>query len=99
MRKLVVVRLRHFVARSRSLSLCQYPAALSYDVFLVARRSRMWCLHDIGRDSWVWGEQEALSTMNSPPELGGRTPHREDALVRWKRGGPWMKWLLNLIII
>ena len=37
---------------------------------LVVRDSRMWCPHDIGRDSWVWGEQEALKMMNSPHELG-----------------------------
>ena len=30
------------------------------DVFSVVRHSRMWCPHDVGRDSWVWGEQEAL---------------------------------------
>ena len=30
----------------------------------------MWCPHDIGRDSWVWGEQEALWNMNSPHEVG-----------------------------
>ena len=37
----------------------------------VVRDSRMWCPHDIGRDSWVRGEQEALKMMNSPHELGG----------------------------
>ena len=26
--------------------------------------------HDIGRDSWVWGEQETLYMMNSPHEVG-----------------------------
>jgi len=30
----------------------------------------MWCLHDIGRDSWVWGEQEALYNIISPHEVG-----------------------------
>ena len=34
------------------------------------RDSRMWCPHDIGRDSWVWGEQGTLEMMNSPHELG-----------------------------
>ena len=33
---------------------------LAHSVFSVVRHSRMWCLHDIGRDSWVWGEQETL---------------------------------------
>ena len=36
----------------------------------VVRYSRMWCPHDIGRDSWVWGEQGTLEMMNSPHELG-----------------------------
>ena len=37
---------------------------------LVVRDSRMWCPHDIGRDSWVWGEQGALYTIHSPHEVG-----------------------------
>ena len=36
----------------------------------VVRESRMWCPHDIGRDSWVWGEQETLYMMISPHEVG-----------------------------
>ena len=47
------------------------------DVFSVVRRSRMWCPHDIGRDSWVWGEQETLWFMNSPREVG------DEALTVW----------------
>ena len=39
-------------------------------MFPVVRDSRMWCPHDIGRDSWVWGEQETLYTLNSPHEVG-----------------------------
>ena len=39
-------------------------------VFSVVRNSRMWCPHDIGRDSWVWGEQEALYNIISPHEVG-----------------------------
>ena len=39
-------------------------------VFSVVRDSRMWCPHDIGRDSWVWGEQGALGIMHSPHEVG-----------------------------
>ena len=60
-------------------------------VFAVVRRSRMKCPHDIGRDSWVWGEQETLLMMNSPDECGGRTLRREERLVGRKRGGPWVK--------
>ena len=38
--------------------------------FSVVRDSRMWCPHDIGRDSGVWGEQETLWSLNSPHEVG-----------------------------
>ena len=49
------------------------------DIFPVVRSSRMWCAHDIGRESWVWGEQEALWKMSSPHKVGeealtGRSP-------------------------
>ena len=48
------------------------PLAISYarDVFSVVRDSRMWCPHNVGRDSWVWGEQETLYTLNSPHRVG-----------------------------
>jgi len=39
-------------------------------VFLAVRDSRMWCPHDTGRDSWVWGEQGTLEMMSSPHEVG-----------------------------
>ena len=39
-------------------------------VFAVVRDSRMWCPHDIGRDSWAWGEQETLAMINSPTKWG-----------------------------
>ena len=39
-------------------------------VFSAVRDSRLLCPHDIGRDSWVWGEQEALEMMKSPHEVG-----------------------------
>ena len=45
-------------------------STLARDVFSVVRRSRMWCPRDIGRDSWVWGEQDTLKMMNSPHEVG-----------------------------
>ena len=47
-----------------------WSAFVARDVFSVVRDSRMWCPHDIGRDSWVWGEQEALEMLNSPHEVG-----------------------------
>ena len=64
----------------------------------VVRYSRMWCPHDIGRDSWVWGEQGTLGMMNSPHEVGDEAFHRVDPVDGRKRGGPWVRWLLNLII-
>ena len=46
------------------LLLCGFPRpsllAVVRIVFAIVRRSRMKCPHDIGRDSWVWGEQETL---------------------------------------
>ena len=70
-------------------------------VCLVVRDSRMWCPHGIGRDSWVWGEQKTLCSMNSPHEVGEEARHRMDLVVGRKRGVPGVRWLLlllNLII-
>ena len=56
---------------SRSvINACLNWCGTARDVFSVIRHSRMWCPYDIGRESWVWGEQEALCTMNSPHEVG-----------------------------
>ena len=60
-------------------------------VFSVVRDSRMWCPHDIGRDSWVWGEQETLYNIISPHEVGEEAVTDLDSLVVRKRGGPWVK--------
>ena len=49
----------------------------SYLVCWVVRHSRMWCPHDIGRDSWVWGEQETLWSINSPHKVG------DEAFTLW----------------
>ena len=51
----------------------RHGVSLIRDVSLVACDSRMWCPHGIGRDSWVWGKQGTLETMNSPHELGDET--------------------------
>ena len=40
------------------------------DVRSVVRSSRMWCPHNIGRDSWVWREQETLYLMDFRHEVG-----------------------------
>ena len=65
----------------------------------VVRYSRMWCPHDIGRDSWVWGEQGTLGMINSPHEVGDEAFHRVDPVDRRKRGGPWVRWLLLLLLL
>ena len=49
-------------------------AYLACYVCSVVRDSRMWCPHDIGRDSWVWGEQGTLEMMSSPHEVGDEAP-------------------------
>ena len=74
---------------------------MSYLVCWVVRDSRMWCPHDIGRDSWVWGEQETLCNILSPHEVGEEALTDVDQVVVRKRGGPWVKLLLllNAIII
>ena len=59
-------------------------------MFSVVRRSRMKCPHNIGRDSWVWGEQESLGKINSPHEVGEepfteRSPLSGDS-VPWNGG-------------
>ena len=60
------------------------------DVFPIVRESRMWCPHDIGRDSWVWGEQETLCTLNSPHEVGEEAVSKRSPLsgdsVPWNGG-------------
>ena len=54
--------------------------AQACDVFSVVRHSRMWCPHDIGRDSWVWGKQETLWMMNSPHEVGEEALSKRSSL-------------------
>ena len=63
----------------------------------VVRDSRMWCPHDIGRDSWVWGEQEALKMMNSPHELGDEAPI-ERSPCREEAGWPLVENFVSLLI-
>ena len=65
--------LREQLCSSFTVALC---SSMSYFVCWVVCYSRMWCPHDIGRDSWVWGEQETLCKTNSPHEVG------EEALSR-----------------
>ena len=50
-------------------------------VFFGGRPSsmKMWSPDDIGRESWVWEEQEALWVVDSPRKVG------EEALAEWIR--------------
>ena len=57
-------------------------------VFSAVRDSRMWCPHDIGRDSWVWGEQGTLGIMNSPQEVGEEASSPRGSRCREKTGWP-----------
>ena len=58
----------------------------------------MWCLHDIGRDSWVRGEQEALKMMNSPHELGDEAP-TERSPCREEAGWPLGKMIVVVVVV
>ena len=57
----------------------------------------MKCPHDIGRDSWVWGEQGTLSKTDSPHEVG------EEALC--KKGPlsgesvPWNGGVMVVVVV
>ena len=79
--------LREQLCSSFTVALC---SSMSNFVCSVVRHSRMWCPHGIGRDSWVWGEQETLWPW-FPPRSGEGSPRREELLVGRKRGGPWVK--------
>ena len=75
------MQLDHF-----TVALC---SSTSYFVCWAVRHSRMWCPHDIGRDSWVWGEQGTLEMMNSPHEVGDESLDGSEPIVERKRGGLW----------
>ena len=60
---------------------------------------QMWCPDGIGRDSWVWGEQETLYNIISPHEVGEEALTDVEHLVVGKRGGPGLRWLLLNTII
>ena len=61
---------------------CNWLFVLVRQVLWVVRDSRnwMWCPHDMGQDSWVWGERDSLD-VQFPPRSGGGSPRREDLLV------------------
>ena len=58
----------------------------------------MWCPHDIGRDSWVWGEQETLWMMNSPHEVGEEASSLIGSRCREKTGWPTGKIVVVVVV-
>ena len=58
----------------------------------------MWSPHNIGRESWVWEEQEALYIVNSPPQGGGRSPRRVDPLVGRTAERPLGKMVVVVVV-
>ena len=76
----------------------QLSFILARDVFSVVRHSRMWCPYDIGRDSWVWGEQETLYMMNSPQEWGMK-PSPRGAPCREEAGWPMGKMVVVVVVV
>ena len=73
-----------------TVALCSSP---SYLVCWVVRQSRMWCPHDIGRDSWVWGEQETLYIW-IPPTKWGKNPS-----PRWSPGREKTGWPVGKMVV
>ena len=66
-------------------------------VFSIVRDSRMWCPDDIGRDSWVWGEQGTLRSINSPHEVGEEALSEKISLSEENGVAQGCKWLLLLL--
>ena len=58
----------------------------------------MWCPHDIGRDSWVWGEQETLWSMNSPTKWGMK-PSPFGSRCREETGWPSDKMVVVVVVV
>ena len=58
----------------------------------------MWCPHDIGRDSWVWGEQGTLEMMNSPHDWGMRRSSKEDPCQE-EAGWPLGKMIVVVVVV
>ena len=59
----------------------------------------VWSPHDIGRESWVWEKQEALWFGDSPHKVGEEALAKWTPWSEWKRSGPWVKWLLLLLLL
>ena len=51
----------------------------------------MWSPHDVGRESWVWDEQEALYVVDSPHKVGEEALAECIRLSEEERSGPWVK--------
>ena len=57
----------------------------------------MWCPHHIGRDSWVWGEQETLKS-SIPPTKWGKNPSPRGAPCREEAGWPVGKMVVVVVV-
>ena len=68
-------------------------------IIVVVRHSRMWCPHDIGRDSWVWGEQETLWIINSPHEVGEEASSPRGSRCREKTGWPVDEMVVVVVVV
>ena len=68
-------------------------------MFPAVRESRMWCPHDIGRDSWVWGEQETLWFMNSPHEVGEEALSKRSPLSGDSVPPSWVKMVVVVVVV
>ena len=79
-------QLYHVRTLPASLMFAWIGGGTACDVFSGVRHSRMWCPHDIGRDSWVWGEQETLYNIISPPTKWGMKPWRCGIPLSWGSG-------------
>ena len=77
---------------------CNWCFSVARDVFAVVRDFRMWCPHDIGRDSWVWGEQDTLWSM-IPPTKWGKNPSPKGSPCREETGWPVGKMIVVVVVV
>ena len=87
--------LREQLCSSFTVALC---SSMTNFVCSVVRHSRMWCPHDIGRDSWVRGKQETLWSM-IPPTKWGMKPSLCGSPCREKTGWPVGEMIVVVIVV
>ena len=87
--------LREQLCSSFTVAIC---SSMTNFVCSVVRHSRMWCPHGIGRDSWVWGEQETLWSM-IPPTKWGMKPSLCGSPCREKTGWPVGEMIVVVVVV